>query len=131
MLYRARGNVLFIVAPAAPIAMPLTRERNKPRSPRRRAEARGYRDHKRPAIDRLPVNPGGDVSRLDWDAQGRPAPGLDTRLWDHDPAALFSNVYRLGPRSAYSARALIRHLERRGRVEGSILPPLEESSPCN
>lgn len=45
----------------------------------------------------------------------RPKPGIDTRLWDHDPVSLFTNVYRLGHRSQFGiARLLAEVCDQRG-----------------
>lgn len=97
MLYRAKASVLFVLPSRGPMPMirlhpPVADHRKAEASEANEAAARGpIPRHEKPA----------DPDRY------RPRPGIDTRLRDHDPVALFSNVYRLGHASEFSMSRLM------------------------
>lgn len=105
MLYRQTGRCV-VHQQGGPIVIERTSSA-PPRNPARFARALRQpiaRSSRSPRCDQPCVAP--EIAQA-----MRPRPGIDSRLWDHDLVALFTNVYRLGHASEFSLVRLLRELD--------------------
>ena len=107
MLYRSRGSILF-VQPAGGEPL-LSRDASYYSA---RSLRQGVRDYRRSeASEHNPHAALGPwapyVAPPAPEGRGRRRPGVETPLRHHDPVALFSNVYGLGPAHEFSMARLL------------------------